>query len=146
MSSWRDTASAQCQSDLDGLLNASLPFAQQMLAKHGEFFPYAASVSASGEVGLAAGHTGSERPASTEVLELLYEGFRGRAGDLRAVAIVSDVRLRETGEDAISIELEHREGLAMVLLLRYKKRRFGGPAYGNMTAEAGSRRIWSTPA
>ena len=30
---------------MDSMLEAALPFAQQMLAKHGEFYPYALSMS-----------------------------------------------------------------------------------------------------
>jgi len=36
--------------DLDQLLNAVLPFAQQMLSKHGEFFPFGASMTIDGEI------------------------------------------------------------------------------------------------
>jgi hypothetical protein len=35
--------------DLNELLNALLPFAQEMLTKHGEFFPFGVSIAAGGE-------------------------------------------------------------------------------------------------
>lgn len=71
MVSWRDTASPEAQSDLDSLLNAALPFAQQMLAEHGEFYPFAITLSGSGEQGVVAGDTvGSEHPSCDEVLSL----------------------------------------------------------------------------
>jgi len=58
MTSWRNSASQQAQDDLDGLLNITLPFAQQMLAKRSEFYPFGASVTASGETRLLAGESG----------------------------------------------------------------------------------------
>lgn len=123
MSSWRDSASQQAQDDLDGLLNATLPFAQQMLAKHGEFYPFGATVAASGETRLLAGEPGQEHPASAEVLALLVAGLRQRRADLRAIAICSDVRLPD--KDAVRVELEHRDGHAMAVLMPCKKKRFG---------------------
>jgi len=68
MTSWRDSASQQAQDDLDGLLNMTLPFAQQMLAKGGEFYPFGATVTTSGETWLLAGDLGREHPASADVL------------------------------------------------------------------------------
>jgi hypothetical protein len=123
MTSWRDSASQQAQDDLDGLLNMTLPFAQQMLSKHGEFYPFGAAMTTSGETRLLAGELGQEHPASDDVLSLLVEGLRQDRGSLRAVAICSDVRLPDF--DAIRVELEHRDGQAMAVLLPYKKKRFG---------------------
>ena len=124
MTSWRDSASGQSQDDLDGLLNVTLPFAQQMLAKSGEFYPFGAAVSADGGTRLLAGDPGQgEHPASPEVLYTLLAGLRQTRADLRAVAICSDVGLADT--DAVRVELEHRDGHAMAVLMPYKKKRFG---------------------
>jgi hypothetical protein len=143
VSSWRDSASPESQSDLDALSNAAWPFAEQMLAKHGEFFPYAVAMRQNGEIAIIAGYTGSEKPPSAEVLTLLYEGLRGGADENRAAAVVADVRLKNEATDAIQVELEHREGIALKVFLPYRKKRFGGtPAYGQMSAAVGERRIW----
>lgn len=143
MSSWRDTASAQCQADMDELLNAALPFARQQLAKHGEFFPYGVAMTRDGKVAMIAGYTGTERPPSNEVLGILYEGLRARAEEHRGAAVVADVRLRAEATDAIQIEVEHREGIALKVFQPYRKKRFGGGIEtGQMRAEEGERRIW----
>jgi hypothetical protein len=78
MSSWRDVASEQAQDDLDGLVNAALPFATQMLDKHGEFFPYGVALDSACDARMIAGDPGDgERPASTAVLATLVEALRG---------------------------------------------------------------------
>jgi hypothetical protein len=48
----RDSASDLAQTDLDGLLNALLPFAQQELEKLGELFPFGVIVTVDGETRL----------------------------------------------------------------------------------------------
>jgi len=125
---------------MDAMLEAALPFAQQMLAKRGEFYPYAVSMSAGGEVAMVAADVGTEKPASGDLLASLYGGLASRARELRAAAIVSDVKLG-SGEDAIRVEIEHRDGGALAVVLPYKKRG-RNVTYGDLAALAGERRIW----
>jgi diketogulonate reductase-like aldo/keto reductase len=104
------------QEDLDALLELTLPFARQQLAEHGEFFPFAAAVGADGAPRLIAADPGlGGRPASTDVLDQLVGGLREQAGDIRAAALVADVRVGES--DAARVELEHRDGQAICVLL-----------------------------
>jgi hypothetical protein len=85
VTSRRDSATEQAQADLDELLNASLPFAQQMLDKHGEFFPYAVAITLSGETKLVAGDPGQgEQPSSADVLQVLAQGLALRQTRLLA--------------------------------------------------------------
>lgn len=93
MTSWRDTTSEAAQHDLDGSLNAVVPFAEQTLAKYGEIFPFGAAVSSEGVVEMMAADVGQgDQPPSAEILDLLYEGARESADTRRAVAFVADVR------------------------------------------------------
>jgi len=145
MTSWRDTASEAAQDDLDGLLNNALPFAQQMLEKNGEFYPYGVAFDETGEHRMIAGDPdGSEHPPSLEVLAILVEGMRSQRRELRAVALVSDVRLADS--DAIRVELEHREGPCMAVVLPYRTRRMRrGVEFGALAAASGNPQVWSGP-
>lgn len=146
--SWRDSASQGCQNELDELLNQALPFAQQTLAKHGEFYPYAVSMGVDGEIRMVGAYEGSEHPKSTDLLQMLYEGLRAHAADLRGVAVVSDVRVKNPDSDAIRVEMEHREGVAIGVLLPYqvRKKLIGREViYGEMLGSAAERRLWPQP-
>ncbi len=83
-----------------------------------------------------------DHPASDEVLALLYDGARTNASKARAAAIVADVRAN--GSDAVRVELEHREGVALVVLLPYKRSRFKKLSFGQMSVAQGQSRIWAT--
>ena len=142
MASWRDHASPQAQSDLDGLMDQAFPFAKQMLARHGEFFPYAVGVSQLGEVRMFAAEPGTgEQPLSTDVLQDLREGLRSERNALRAVALTSDVRVADS--DAIRVELEHSEGIAISVFLRYHQRNGSAVEYGALSADPGRAQIWA---
>ncbi len=143
MPTWRDSASQQCQDDLDGLLNLTLPFAQQMLERRGEFYPFGAAMSTSGEAQLLAAASGrDDRPAGTAVLASVLDGIRQARAEYRAVAICSDVRLADS--DAVRVELEHQEGQAMAVLLPYKKKRLGrGVEYGELRGGTADKQVWA---
>ena len=123
MASWRDRASQEVQDDLDGLLDASLPLAQQLLGQRGgEFLPYAVALDERRETRIVAADANlGEQPPSKEVLKRLRSGLRSEREGLCAVALVSDVRTG--GFDAIRVELEHRDGHAIAVLMPYTRKR-----------------------
>lgn len=124
MASWRDTTSPEAQADMDGLLEPALGFAQQQLEKRREFFPFAVVVDRTGEQRMVAAATEDERPESGEVIRLLTAGLIHDRSELRAAAVVADVRLPELGTDAIRLTIEHAEGLGLEILVPYRVRRF----------------------
>ena len=144
MPSWRDQASPQAQNDLDGLLEPALGFGQQQLDKHGEFFPYAVVVRTDGQTEMVAARPEAtdKQPASGAVIDACRTTLAERRDQLRAAAVVADIRLPDGG-DAIRVELEHTEGPALTVLLPYSKKRFGrGIDYGQLQAAAGTRHVW----
>lgn len=142
MASWRDSASPQVQDDLDGLLNAALPFAQQMLGESGEFFPFGVVLSSGGDIRMIAADTGhDDKPRSTDVLATRVRGVRVDREALRAVALVSDVRTDDT--DAVQVELEHREGAdAGCSAAVQKEATRKAVEYGGLAASVASPTIW----
>jgi hypothetical protein len=145
VTSWRDTASATAQGDLDGLLDAVLPFAEQQLERHGEFFPYGSTVSVEGQIAFVAADPGvGELPESHVLLDALYEAARSSADDVRAVAFVADVRLAG-GSDAVRVQLEHKDGPVLVVLLPYSQAGAGlgdTITFGPMSVSTGHGVVW----
>jgi hypothetical protein len=143
MSSWRDTASAEAQADLDGLLNVALGFAQQQLAEHGEFYPYAASIGVDGQAKMvAAAPPGSDHPRSADVAAACFGSLTDNRDTIRAGAVVTDTRTTDGG-DAVRVDLEHIDGHALAVLLPYTKKQLSGKIdFGQLRAQPGQRQIW----
>jgi hypothetical protein len=143
--SWREDASQQAQDDLDALLSAGLGFAQGQLEQHGAFFPFAVGIVAdTGEPQLIAAvpERGGEQPDSLKVIDECVRALTEGRSALRAGAIVSDVLANDS--DAIRVELEHADGIAIAALLPYAKRRLGKKLrYADVVAQDGVRRIWA---
>jgi hypothetical protein len=148
VSSWREIASQQAQEDLDGLVGVAINFAQQQLASHGEFFPFAAAVTAHGAVEMieARPDNHDERPPSADVLAACVTTLRSRRADIRACATTADVSLRGPQRgDAIQVDLEHLDGHALTVVLPYVKKRRRDINYGPIQAHAGPHRVWEPP-
>jgi hypothetical protein len=127
------------RAELDLFLDPLLDFAQDMLRRRGEFYPFGATIDADGQMALTAADTGDERPESQDVIDLLAGGMRAQAetGAIRASAICYDIRYRpEGGEvtDAIAVSLEHRAGDRALVVQPYSKGRFTGWKFGQLVA------------
>ncbi len=126
--------------DLEKLLNAMLPFGQQMLQKQGEFFPYGGTMSTTGEIAAEAVSDGTEQPPSQALIDLLTRAFRQKAvaGQIRAACICYDVRTIPPDQtektDAICASLEHQTGQFVDVYLPYKKSSFGKIQFGQIFA------------
>lgn len=143
MASTRDNPSERYRADLDGLLDLVLPLAEQQLSARGELYPFGAAVSTAGETSLTAigDDDLGEQPQSQVILDRLYEVARARAHDQRAVAFVADVLAR--GSYAVRVELEHEDGVALVVLLPYSRSWFKKKvALGRMAVSPGQSRVW----
>jgi len=128
----------EAREDYNALLEFLMPFAEQMLKKNGEFFPFGAAVSTEGEVQACATYDANESPASEEVIALLLQGFQGdaREGKIRATGICYDGRIVQDGKkvDAVIISLEHASGGATKTCIPYTKSMFGKYRFGELIA------------
>jgi hypothetical protein len=134
--------------DLNDLLDPLFSFAQEMLAKRSEFFPFGASMSRDGTIALTAGQTDVDHPSSQQIIDLLVQGFQqaAAANTIRACAICLDVRCIPPGVvksvDALCARLEHSTGEAVEVYLPYRKGWTGKFSYGEVFATPGQRVIF----
>lgn len=139
---------AEPRDEIEQILNYLLPFAEQMLSKEGEFYPYAATMDAEGEV-QAVSAAGDERPNVGELLLALHTELRSQAsqGTIRASGIAADVTLTDpdSGEvtDAVQLELDHAETDAVDVYVPYETGT-EGITFGELVAAAGQAPIFSS--
>jgi hypothetical protein len=107
-------------------MSAILPFAEQMLRDHGEFFPFGGAMQSDGKIVSVAGHDGTGNPPAADIIRLIKEGFikSAREGKYRATALIYDARviLPSTGEksDAIAVSLNHQDSYSVMVFFPYK--------------------------
>ncbi len=83
------------KAECEGLMQEALPFAENLLRKHGEFFPYGRALDLNGAVLHFAAYDGREQPPSVDLMRLLKQGFAqgAKEGKYKATAMVYDVRV-----------------------------------------------------
>jgi hypothetical protein len=136
--------------DCNQLLNATLPFAEQMLRDHGEFFPFGAQMLPDGKIVSVAADDGEDHSRSQSLIDVLRAAFRAGAaeGDLLATALVYDVRVVPPGgsekSDAIALNLDHRDNYSVRVFLPYTITD-GQPIIGDAFANGGDYSIFPSP-
>ncbi len=121
MSGWRDDASEEVQDDFDRLAEVTLAAARSFLDAEGAFIPFPMAIKTDGVLA----PIGLEQllpPTPPDVIEVmagLVGLFRERRGSIRALAIGADVLIPDEMMDAIEVRLEHRDGLALKIVVPY---------------------------
>lgn len=139
------------KSESEALMNEAIPFAEKMLEKHGEFYPYGYVMKPSGEIALVAGYDGTDRPKSQVIIDLLVDGFKRDAavGKVKATALVYEVRVVLPGtsekSDAIAVALDHKDKYSVVVMLPYVLHA-GKLTIGTPFAQKGESRIFLSSA
>jgi hypothetical protein len=92
------TAMKSAKEECEALMNSAVPFADQMLRQHREFYPYGEAMAADGQEG-------------------------ARTGEYKATALVVDIRVvppgKDAKQDAIAVRLDHRDGYSVVVVFPY---------------------------
>lgn len=139
MASWRDTAGAQVQADLDALLTAALTTAEQALRDAGGFLPFAVARTYDGEDQLVNVAVDSAETDAEALLSSLWQSLVDHSGDFRAVGVVTDRTADDS--DRVAVQLEHADGPAIEVTLPYRMAD-GAFEPGTLAAGEGIARIW----
>lgn len=127
--------------DLFQLQQTARDWATDRLEQDGELAPFGLAMMLNGEVALVADGAGRDADEATSGY---LRGLHARREELRAIAICADVRVTETGGDALRMTLEHRGDLAFELLMPYSLVD-GSVDFATTQMGRGPRFIWQVP-
>lgn len=108
------------------LLNEGMGIAQLMLARRGEFPPFASGLTEADDIVHLSEVPGTEGKRSREVVEILEGILRDSAEQegYKAIAVLADVRLELEGDSgprpAVQVSLEHRDGYCVDVIVPYR--------------------------
>lgn len=146
MQSWRDRLGATASAEVDRILDTALAQAQRLLAGASEFEPFALFADAEGRLMLC-GYDKAATEGHPEV-EQIVDGLLRQLAQVgrtaRTTALVLNTRLSRERSDALEVRIEHREGASLLVLLPYKRPKFGGVIeYGELKAFPNGREVWN---
>ena len=137
------TPKEQCEE----LMSKLLPFAEDQLKKHREFYPFGAVMLMDGSVEFTDHFDGNEHPNSKDVIEKLNQIHKELAseGNIKASGIVWNAAIAdENGKpsDAIIVSLEHKDAYSVIVGEPYKIGLFKKITFGNLFAMEGKNNIF----
>jgi len=145
MTSWGDITAQPAKDDLDALTKLGFDWAQHLLKKHGEFFPFGVDMNDQGQDGFFNGDPGlGEHPPALEVLEVLYVLAESASASWRAFGVVADITFN--GSDAVRIVAEHQDvATTFVFTMPYTRKGLlrKTVTYGEMTTVSDEKLTWT---
>ncbi len=137
------TPKEQCEVLLDTLL----PFAEDQMKKHREFYPFAAVMHTDDSLELTGSYDGNEHPESKDVLETLKQIHKQLASDgkIKASGIVWNASVASADgkpSDAIIVSLEHKDNYSVIVGEPYKIGLFKKVTFGQLFAMEGKHDIF----
>jgi hypothetical protein len=143
-----DALGDTARSDLDALLAAALRLAQQELGQAATFEPFVLVIGRDGRMLSAEVDRSAleKHPGSEEIAEAATAQLVGLAPSVRATALALTARLARDHTDAIEVRLDHSDGTSLLVLLPYKRPKFGGRTeYGEAKTFRGAHEVWPRP-
>lgn len=137
------TPKEQCEILLDKLL----PFAEEQMKKHREFYPFAAAILMDDTVELTGSYDGGEHPESKDVINDLIQMHKQLAHDskIKASGIVWNASVTSADgkpSDAIVVSLEHKDDYSVTVGEPYKIGLFKKVTFGSLFAMDGKHDIF----
>ena len=140
-----DEAADRAKRQVERAMNAGLPFAEKMLADHGEFAPFGAVMLPEGLIQTVGTDTRDGDAPVEELYQRLSSGLRrgAESGAYQAIATFVLVQMRkpDDGEiiSVVRVALEHRSGYCVDVYYPTVKRgeilTLGDPVAGKRTGE-----------
>jgi hypothetical protein len=128
---------------LESLVEHAGSFAQLMLDRFGEFYPFGCALDDDGNVRTVAVCEEEQNPVSKDLIEQLRDAVRatGMARRLAATAVVYDARVqirdRDIDSDAVVIEVDQRRDESSIVFMLYRRRK-GSIEYGDVLVQPGT--------